>query len=174
MAGGRIIKYAFACLCAGVLFSWTTRVCLCQSRQTTEQVLSLGELKLEGSHIQRLILRRKDGKKEKFDQPAEIIKLPAGEYRLMESHLKGGYICYSGASDKDWITITPDKQAVLKVGAPLTKTLDVRRQGRVLQLNYKLLGIGGESYTNTDRSKPPTFTVYKGDKEIASGKFEFG
>jgi hypothetical protein len=43
-----------------------------------------------------------------------------------------------------------------------------------LLLNYELLGVGGEIYTGPDRAKPPTFTVCKGDKEIASGTFEFG
>jgi hypothetical protein len=49
-----------------------------------------------------------------------------------------------------------------------------KRQGGILVLNYELLGVGGEKYTGPDMSKPPTFTVYKGDKEIASDKFEFG
>jgi hypothetical protein len=63
---------------------------------------------------------------------------------------------------------------MLKVGAPLKQTVRVQRQGGILVLNYELLGVGGEKYTGPDRSKPPTFTVYKGDKEIASDKFEFG
>jgi hypothetical protein len=63
---------------------------------------------------------------------------------------------------------------VFKVGAPLKQTVKTQRQGRILVLNYELLGIGGEIYTDSNRNKPPTFTVYKGDKEIASDKFEFG
>lgn len=41
-------------------------------------------------------------------------------------------------------------------------------------LNYELLGIGSEIYTDSNRNKPSTFTVYKGDKEIASDRFAFG
>jgi len=41
-------------------------------------------------------------------------------------------------------------------------------------MNYELLGVGGEQYTGGNRSEPPTFTVYRGDKEVASDKFEFG
>jgi hypothetical protein len=41
---------------------------------------------------------------------------------------------------------------------------------------YQLVGAGGEAYqlANQDRSHPPEFAVFKGDKKIASGKFEFG
>jgi hypothetical protein len=158
----------------GFIILLGTGIYTCDAQQTPNESTEIGELKLEGKYIQRLILSRKDRKKEKFDKPAEIIRLPVGEYQLMESHLEGGYTCYGNFSNNNWIKIIADKQAVLKVGAPLTKIIDVKRQGRVLQLNYKLLGAGGEKYTNADRSKPPIFIVYKGDKEIASGKFEFG
>jgi len=133
---------------------------------------AMGELKLEGKHIERLVLQRKDGHTERFDRPAATIKLPAGEYRLLEAHLKHRY--WFHFLSRDWVTVGKDKPAVLKVGAPLKQTVKAQRQGNLLVLNYKLLGVGGEIYTGRDTSKPPTFTVYKGDKEIASGKFEFG
>jgi len=140
-----------------------------------EQDSALGELKLQGKYIERLVLRRKDGRTERFDRPAETIRLPAGEYRLQEARLKSGYTCrIMRVSRGDWVTVAEDKPALLKVGAPLRQTVKAQRRGRVLVLNYELLGIGGEKYTGRDRSKPPTFTVYKGDKEIASDKFEFG
>jgi len=76
--------------------------------------------------------------------------------------------------DQNWIDVGEDKPAVLKVGAPLKQILKAERQGRVLTLDYQLLGIGGENYVRDDRDNPPTFTVYKGDKKIASGTFEYG
>jgi hypothetical protein len=49
------------------------------------------------------------------------------------------------------------------------------RQGKRLALNYRLIGVGGAyQLVNQDRSHPPEFTVYHGDKKVASGKFEFG
>jgi len=134
----------------------------------------MGELKLEGKHIQQLVLQSRDGKRERFDKPGESITLPAGKYRLQEVHLEGGYVSRIRIVPDDWVTADKDKPAVLKVGAPLKQTVKAQRQGSVLVLNYELLGIGGEIYTDRDTSKPPTFTVYKGDKEIASDKFEFG
>ena len=67
-----------------------------------------------------------------------------------------------------------DKQAVLKVGAPLVQELELRRQGEGIEFNYKLLGLGGESYVSNQRDKPPSLTVYKGDKVIVSDNFRFG
>ena len=140
-----------------------------------DQKSALGELKIEGEHIERLILLGEDGHSKWFDKPGETIELPMGQYQLQESHLDGGYVCVLGAGIKNkWITIAENKPAVLKVGAPLKQTIKVRRRGKALVLDYKLLGIGGESYNNNDRNKPPRLIIYNGDEEINSGRFEYG
>jgi hypothetical protein len=145
-----------------------------ESREEAGQTPAQGELKLEGKHIKQVTLeRREDRNKLKFDQPGESIKLAVGKYFLRKVQLEGGYACQIW-SDANWVEVGKDKPAVLKVGAPLKQIVKATRQGRVLALDYKLVGMGGESYTNFDRSKPPTFTVYKGDKKIASGTFEYG
>lgn len=168
-------KFRFVSLFITTLFFWGIEVCFCEAQETGRQNSAFGELKLQGKHIERLVLRRKDGRTERFDQPAETIKLQVGEYRLLETHLKGGYICRSSRTPTgDWVTAAEDKPAMLKVGAPLKPTVKTQRQGRILVLNYELRGLGGEIYTSSERNKPSTFTVYKGDKEIASDKFEFG
>ena len=143
--------------------------------QPQEQEPVLGELKLQGKYIERLVLDRKDGRTEQLNRPEETIKLTEGEYRLNEVRLKGGYVCtYSRFAARDWVTVAPDKTAVLKVGAPLKQTIKVRRKGKILVMSYELLGVGGEHYASRNRTKPPIFAVYKGDKKIHSGKFEFG
>jgi len=162
----------------GVPFSWGQPPASpgVKPGSTQDQNSAVGELKLEGKHIKRLVLRQKDGGTKKFDKPGETIKLAIGEYRLQEASLEGGYSCgiTTPVSDANWVTVAEDKPAVLKVGAPLKQTVEVRKQGSLLLLNYKLLGAGGEAYTSDNRSDPPAFTVYKGDKKIASCKFEFG
>ncbi len=168
-------KFRFIGLCITILLFLGTGVYLCQAQETDRPNSALGELKLEGKYIDLLVLRRKDGRTERFNRPEETIKLPAGEYQLLEARLEGGYTCrIMRVSGRDWVTVDEDKPAVLKVGAPLKQTVKAKRQGRILILNYELLDVGGEIYTSSNRNKPPTFTVYKGDKEIASGKFEFG
>ena len=136
----------------------------------------LGELKLEGESIVRLILRREgDNVTETFRRPEQIIKLPTGKYTVQEVHLDGGYICYaSRGPTRRLVSVTSDEPATLKIGGPLKQTVKVNRQGRLLVMNYELLGVDGEQYTGGTSGEPPTFTVYRGDKEIASDKFEFG
>lgn len=129
-----------------------------------------GELRLEGEYIENLVLEGKYGTLKSFRMPAGSIKLPAGEYRLKQVTLKGGYTHNLNVITfkSEWIMVSKDEPAVLKIGAPLKQTVEMKRRGRYLTLNYKLLGAGGESYTNPNGSEPPTFTVYHGDKEIAS------
>lgn len=168
-------KFRFTISLITILLFLGIGVCLCEAQEANKQNSALGELKLQGKYINYLVLRRKDGHSEKFNRPTETIEMPVGEYRLQEVRLKGGYTCRPlSVSGPDWVTVAEDKPAVFKVGAPLKQTVRVQRQGGILVLNYELLGVDGEKYTGGDRSKPPTFTVYKGDKEIASDKFEFG
>ena len=166
--------FRFIFLFITVLFVMGTENCLCEGQEAGKQDSALGELKLEGEHVERLVLRRKDGRTERFEQPADTIELPEGQYQLLESRLKGDYACFQGGPKVAWVEVAKDKPAILKVGAPLKQTLDVKRRGKALVLDYKLLGLGCEIYTCPDRTKPPTFAIYKGDKEIASGNFQYG
>ena len=144
--------------------------------EARDQDSVLGELKLEGKSIVRLILRREgDNVTETFRRPEQIIKLPTGKYTVQEVHLDAGYICYaSRGPTRRLVSVTSDEPATLKIGGPLKQTVKVNRQGRLLVMNYELLGVDGEQYTGGNSGEPPTFTVYRGDKEIASDKFEFG
>lgn len=153
----------------------TVVLCLCGAQKAHGQEPNQGELKLDGKYIKKLVLEREGGEKVKFDRPGESIKVPVGRYILREVHLEGGYDCYIYQTrDEDWITVDANKPATLKVGAPLKQIVNAQRQGRLLTLDYELVGIGGETYTASDRSKPPRFTAYKGNRKIASGTFEYG
>ncbi len=172
MIQARTLKSGLFCLLVSIVILSSAGISFSQPQ---DQEPALGELKLQGKYIERLILEGKDGRKEEFNEPEETIELAEGEYRLQEVHLQGGYICrFPRVPGYGWVTVTPDKPAVLEVGAPLRQIIKAQRQGRVIVLNYELLGVGGEQYTSENRSKPPTFAIYKGGKEIASGKFEFG
>ena len=163
-------KFKLTSLLITIPLLWMTGVCLCQAQEANKQASTMGELKLEGKYIERLALKQMNGPIKSIDHPAETTKLPTGKYLLQEVRLIDGYSC----RNNQWVIIANDKPAVLKYGAPLKQTVKIKRQGNVLLLNYELLGCGGETYTSSNRSKPPTFTIYKGDKEIASDKFEFG
>ncbi|MBW7989903.1 MAG: hypothetical protein FVQ84_07800 [Planctomycetes bacterium] len=170
------LKFKLVNILIAIPLLWITAVCLSQAQETNKQDPAMGKLKIEGKSIVRLILRREDNnEREEFRRPDQIITLPTGKYCLQEVHLEGGYICYASRGPKRLIaSVTSDEPATLKIGAPLKQAVKVNRQGCHLVMNYELLGVGGEQYTGGNTGEPPTFTVYKGDKEIASDKFEFG
>ncbi len=134
-----------------------------------------GRLKIVGKAIEHLVLVDKDRKKHKFDTPDDILSLPPGRYYTEQVRLKGGFSCnlYSRTSTNSF-KIDPNSTTELKMGAPLTQTITVNRTGKILRLGYGLHGIGKEEYTSSDRSNPPKFAVYKGDKKVGGGEFEFG
>ena len=143
-------------------------VCLSQ-----EQKKSLGELKIQGSHIESLVLRSLDDwHTETFNEPFEASKIPVGKYRLQNIRLKGDYYC--GTKPDITVSIVKDESATFKVGTPLKHSIDVKRQGRVLILSYKLFGMAGENYSVPSRDNPPGFSIFKDNKEIYSDNFEFG
>ena len=59
-------------------------------------------------------------------------------------------------------------------GAPLP-TVTVERHGRLLVLTYGTTSAGGGLLADAGpRGEPPRFAVYKGQRKIASGQFEYG
>ena len=170
----KILRLAATCAVVLCALCFAANIVLGQeAREEKGQEPAKGELKLEGKYIKQLVLGGEDGASIKFDQPGESIKVAVGKYLLREVQLEGGYACRIW-SDANWVEVGEDKPAVLKVGAPLKHIVTAKREGRVLSLDYKLSGIGGETYAGYDRSKPPTFTIYKGDKTITSGTFKYG
>ena len=94
---------------------------------------------------------------------------------VQEVHLEGGYTYHASRGPKRLKgPLEVGEQTTLRVGAPLKHTVEVTRRGRLLTLNYALIGAGGEQYTSGNRINPPGFRIFKGDREIASGRFEFG
>ncbi len=78
-----------------------------------------GDLKIEGSYIEKLVFEDKYYNAVTFDNPGEIIKLPVGDYRLIQVHVAGGYSCgfRTSISDSNFIRIDENKQMELKAGA---------------------------------------------------------
>jgi hypothetical protein len=147
--------------------------------QFTEQSAALGELKITGKFIQRLVLSG-GPYLVVLDQPAAGVKVPTGSYIhsdiLLEQNGTEAF-CKPGQPQIRWRFFVDDKtQAVLNVGGPLTNSVIVSRHGKDLRLDYQLVGAGREIYqlANQNRSQPPEFAAYQGDRKIASGKFAYG
>jgi len=144
-----------------------------QPNSQSEQPIKY-ELKLEDGNIEILILQSGD-QKQTFDRPGKSIMLEPGTYQVFHLQLKGGFIYnpYGNTTRLGPIQIKPGEPAILKAGGPLEQRITVQRKGQLLTMDYHLIGAAGESYLN-DRRYPPTFAIFKGDKEITSGKFQFG
>jgi len=146
--------------------------------QFTVQHPKLGELKITGDFIQRAMLEG-GPYLVVLDKPAAVIKVPIGRYSQPKVCLKKGdlqaYLDGQTQAAAGHITVSEAVPALLTVGGPLTNSVSVSREGRKLALNYRLLGAGGAyQMVSQDRSHPPEFAVYQGDKKVGSGKFEFG
>ena len=146
--------------------------------QFAEQTPKLGELKIAGAYVQRATLER-GPYVVILDKPGATVQVPVGRYSVAKVSLKKGgaeaYLDGRTQSALGHITVNEKRPAELTAGGPLTNSVTVSRRGTSLVLNYHLVGMGG-SYQlgNLDRSHPPEFTIYQGDRKIASGKFEFG
>jgi len=144
------------------------------------QPAELGEVRLGGQFIQRLQLR--DGPcLVVLDAPADTVRVPVGRYgeqlvRLGQGRMVAHPERPTFGAKSEPLTVSADKPATMVAGGPLTNSVTMTRRGGQLVLNYHLVGAGGRTYqlAATDRSKPPLFAVFQGDKKIASGKFEFG
>ena len=162
--------WAWAVACALLLSSsW-------QARLTWGQDPAHGELRIEGTHITKLILQGGDDPHtEELSDPCSSVSLPVGAYRLQRIELQGGYLCWAGdLLGSDPIVIMEDTPESLKVGGPLRQEITAGCRGRTLVLRYALLGIGSERYTPVTRDRPPRFAVLKGQKAVASGQFDYG
>ncbi len=140
----------------------------------------MGKLNIEGEHIARLVLEF-GSSTVLLHYPQQNVSIPVGDY-----YCSGVYLYCKDAglfnpqrefgTKKESISITEDGLATLKAGGPLKNIVEINRSGTTLKLDYELIGIDNKSYTrlSDSRDKPPIFTIYKGNKEIVSDKFEYG
>jgi hypothetical protein len=58
--------------------------------------------------------------------------------------------------------------------AALRPAVTVHRQGRLLVLDYQLLGADGQPHTQSVSRSRPEFTIHQGKRQVASGRFQYG
>lgn len=133
-----------------------------------------GKLKIDGTHISRLVLQRDDNHTEEWTNLGGSIELPVGTYQVRQLSLRDNYTCQPQSLAKlGPIEIRADEPAALKAGGPLQQSIGVIRRGSMLVLSYRLHGIGGEEYGPQPAARAE-FVVYRTDKAIGGGTFEYG
>jgi len=137
---------------------------------------AMGTLTPEGRGIHSLLLQSED-RVALLDQPSTAgVALPSGTYSQQICILKEkdlGY--YLTATAFQTLDVPENGVARLGMGAPVQPVLRATRYGRSLNLDYDMLGVGGEKYSPAGGNPPaPEFKVYKSRKEIASGRLEYG
>jgi hypothetical protein len=146
--------------------------------QFVEQSPALGELKITGQFISRLVLTG-GPYLVILNQPAGVMKIPTGNYSQTQIQLQANGASAFRKSNQSQsgpgISIggTP---AVLNAGGPLTNSVTGQPSwaGFEVGLPTGRRGRRNLSVANQDRSQPPEFAIFKDNKKIASGKFEFG
>ncbi len=166
--------HAFALTWAVEVQTDKTRIAL----KLVEQQPALGEVKVAGTSIQRLILKG-GSYLVVADRPDAALRVPAGDYTGFDAWLRKGDVTAYCSALAERLTVAARKPISLAVGGPLTNTVSVSRSGRDLSLSYQLLGVGGNSYQllrrdGTRSADPPEFTIYRSGRQIASDKFRFG
>jgi hypothetical protein len=64
---------------------------------------------------------------------------------------------------------------IVKSGGPLLPPVTVEHKARLLVLTHGPASADGGLMSNAGpRGEPPRFTIYKGQRKIASGQFEYG
>lgn len=152
---------------------------------------AMGRLVIHGKAIEYLVLAKRTSNQRfdaantiRLDRPEPNVAIPAGEYRVQEVQLQGGYRCVPPQAIGDpetvktrevgWFTVSPDKPYVLAMGAPLKPTLKVYRVGHHLRMAYFLSDVSGQefwNYTPQDFGCGPvaSFSVYQSDQLVGSG-----
>jgi len=132
-------------------------------------------LDIEGRFVEKLALMSEQSGMRTITKPGSSVMLPAGRYCLLEAELKGGYHCFDFRSmEQGWFTLVPGQPHRLRVGAPLRPSVTASGGGMYLTLTYKLVDAEGRQYSSPRDAEPAGFKVYKDDREIGSGRFEYG
>jgi hypothetical protein len=167
----------------------------------TEEQPALGELRITGSFIQRLVLTGEPYVVVLAEPPTRV-KVPRGRYQPYRVWLQQGKaeayfnfgVPQSGMANvvegisgsqmpvlgpplpEQAVVVEEGWTAVLAVGGPLTNCVSATHRGRNLLLSYRLIGSGGGEYRMAgggDR-KPPQVTISRSGIKVGSGQFEFG
>ena len=76
--------------------------------------------------------------------------------------------------DRDSVALASSESRQLQADGPLRTRLDVTRWGRYLRVSCKLARQGTRRSVGRRRGDPPQLAIYRGDRQLKSGSFEYG
>jgi hypothetical protein len=142
--------------------------------ELTEKPLETADLRIQGSVVRRIVFSDTRGNvRTVLDAPGPLARMPVGEHRLEALWLQGEKNLAKGLRlpEEPAVRIQAGKTNTLTVGGPLTNTIRATLTGRRLALEYRLVGARGMEYalSNGNGRSPTTWSIYRGDKKLASG-----
>jgi len=144
--------------------------------ELTETPVELGNLRVTGECLYRLVLEGLDGHTVAvLDAPGAVTKAPAGAYRVRAVWLRKGEAEGYSRSDKA-VVVGERGTTSLVAGGPLQNSLTLSRWGKFLFLRHRIAGADGSEYRllRRDRDHPPEWAAYRNGQTTATGKFAFG
>jgi hypothetical protein len=143
----------------------------------TEMNVPLGELRIEGQFIRRLVLQGES--LVLLDSPGPAVMIPEGQYQVRTISVQSGTgspLFESQPLQLPKFPVYRGSAARLKIGGPLQSSVVAASAGSMLDMRYVLKGAGGEEYgvNSSSARERPGFRILRGGRELAAGKFEFG
>ncbi len=137
----------------------------------------LGTLTIKGSMIKTLFLGGENAMPVILLEPSRKAEIPVATYNMYKVFLHDDTTGASAWGNFGcWFEINEDKPCTLETGAPLENTIQISADGRRIEMDYDLVGQNNKSFTlvKVSIAEPPEFVVYKGDKELKTGRFRYG
>ncbi|MCP4643955.1 MAG: hypothetical protein GY851_26165 [bacterium] len=133
-------------------------------------------LTIAGTSIAQLVLRGQSWAVV-ADSPGETLQVPVDTYSSQRIHTDADEVYGEALAEVNQsLNVAAGAQVTLNAGGPIGPSVTEMRSGNTLTLTPIVRGIGGEVYAFADDFTPPlpAFGVYRGDKQIFAGKFEYG
>ena len=136
---------------------------------------SKGGLEIDGKSIEQLTVEDRGGSQHAIQRPGQFVPLPAGEYRLRQVQVQGGYHWQLLPDTQEpWFRVEAGAVHKVEAGAPLRPHATATPGPGCLALGYDLRDAAGRKYSGPRQGQPPRFVITKNGQEVGSGSFEYG
>jgi hypothetical protein len=134
---------------------------------------ALGRMEIAGGHDGKMAFMLGTAAFIAFPGGQSSFQAPIGTYKLAQVEMPGGWRLDRARGQT--LTVREGEATQVPVGGPLREVVSVTRSGNALLLGYSVMGAGDMEYSRpADHMNPPRFAVYRGDRRVGGGAFEYG